>query len=45
VIVFLGFYPKPVLDVVNPAIARVMHAVDATDPAPLVSPVAEGTTK
>jgi len=45
VIVFLGFYPKPVLDVVNPAIARVMHAVDATDPAPLVSPVAEGTPK
>ena len=45
VIVALGFYPKPVLDVINPAVDRVMHAVHATDPAPLVAPVAEGTTK
>jgi len=45
VIVALGFYPKPVLDVVNPAVARVMHAVNATDPPPLVAPVAEGTSK
>jgi NADH-quinone oxidoreductase subunit M len=45
VIVALGFYPKPVLDVVNPAVDRVMQAVDATDPAPAVAPVAEGTTK
>ena len=42
VIVALGFYPKPVLDVVNPAVDRVMTAVGATDPAPLVAPVAEG---
>ncbi len=42
VIVALGFYPKPVLDVINPAVDRVMIAVDATDPAPLVAPVAEG---
>jgi hypothetical protein len=34
-----------VLDVVNPAVDRVMHAVDATDPAPAVAPVAEGTQK
>jgi NADH-quinone oxidoreductase subunit M len=45
VILVLGFYPKPVLDVVNPAVGRVMHAVDATDPAPSVAPVAEGTAK
>ncbi|MBI1377015.1 MAG: NADH-quinone oxidoreductase subunit M [Frankiales bacterium] len=44
VILFLGFYPKPVLDVVNPAVGRVMHAVGATDPAPKVAPVAEGNT-
>ena len=43
VIVALGFYPKPVLDVINPAITRVMHSVSATDPAPEVAPVAEGT--
>ena len=45
VIVALGFYPKPVLDVINPAVDRGMHAVHATDPAPLVAPVAEGTSK
>ncbi len=45
VIVALGFYPKPVLDVINPAVDRVMHAVNATDPAPEVAPVAEGTQK
>lgn len=45
VIIALGFYPKPVLDVINPAVDRVMHAVDATDPAPAVAPVAEGTQK
>ena len=42
VIIGLGFYPKPVLDVVNPAVDRVMVAVGATDPAPQVAPVAEG---
>jgi NADH-quinone oxidoreductase subunit M len=45
VIVVLGFYPQPVLDVVNPAVNRVMHAVGATDPAPQVAPVAEGNQK
>jgi NADH-quinone oxidoreductase subunit M len=45
VILVLGFYPKPVLDVINPAVDRVMHAVNATDPAPSVAPVAEGTAK
>jgi NADH-quinone oxidoreductase subunit M len=45
VIIALGFYPKPVLDIINPAVDRVMHAVGATDPAPAVAPVAEGTQK
>jgi NADH-quinone oxidoreductase subunit M len=45
VIIALGFYPKPVLDIVNPAVDRVMQAVDMQDPAPAVAPVAEGTTK
>jgi NADH-quinone oxidoreductase subunit M len=43
IIVVLGFYPKPVLDVINPAIDRVMHAVNASDPASEVPAVAEGT--
>ena len=30
----LGFYPKPVLDVITPAVAATMHDVGATDPAP-----------
>ncbi len=45
VMLVLGFYPKPVLDVVNPAVDRVMHAVSATDPTSQVAPVAEGTQK
>jgi NADH-quinone oxidoreductase subunit M len=36
VIIALGFYPKPVLDVVNPAISRTMDQVGVTDPAPTV---------
>ncbi len=31
---FLGFYPKPVIDIINPAIAATMQDVGATDPAP-----------
>jgi NADH-quinone oxidoreductase subunit M len=30
----LGFYPKPVTDVINPAVRATMHDVGATDPAP-----------
>jgi NADH-quinone oxidoreductase subunit M len=30
----LGFYPKPVLDVINPAVARTLHYVGVTDPLP-----------
>ncbi len=45
IIVALGFVPQPLLDVINPAVDRVMTAVGTTDPPPTV-PVqtAEGTT-
>jgi NADH-quinone oxidoreductase subunit M len=36
VIIALGFYPKPVLDVINPAISRTMDQVGVSDPAPTV---------
>jgi NADH-quinone oxidoreductase subunit M len=38
-ILFLGVYPKPVLDMINPAVARTMQDAGQTDPAPDV-PVA-----
>lgn len=28
----LGFYPKPVLDVINPSVAATMSEVGVTDP-------------
>ena len=33
-LVVLGFYPKPLLDVISPAIAATMADVGASDPAP-----------
>lgn len=43
-IVALGVAPQPVLNVINPAVARVMQVVGATDPPPVVpAPAAEGT--
>jgi NADH-quinone oxidoreductase subunit M len=33
-ILFLGVYPKPVLDMINPAVARTMQDAGYTDPAP-----------
>jgi NADH-quinone oxidoreductase subunit M len=36
-IVFLGFYPKPVLDVINPTVATTMSSVGFSDPAPGVN--------
>ena len=41
VIIALGFYPKPLLDVINPSIERTMEQVGSTDVKPVV-PVAEG---
>ncbi|CAM3147813.1 NADH-quinone oxidoreductase subunit M [Nocardioides dubius] len=40
VMVVLGFYPQPVLDVINPAIDAVMVSVDETDDPPTV-PIGE----
>ncbi len=36
--VLLGFYPKPVLDLVNPAVDRTLQIVGVTDPAPANAP-------
>jgi NADH-quinone oxidoreductase subunit M len=41
----LGFYPKPVLDVINPAVSRTLHYVGVTDPAPTHPGIAEGAVK
>ena len=32
--VLLGFYPKPVLDLVNPAVKQTLELVGVSDPAP-----------
>jgi NADH-quinone oxidoreductase subunit M len=42
VIVALGFFPKPLLDVINPAVDRTMQHVGVSDPEPRV-PAAEGS--
>jgi len=34
IIVFLGLYPKPVLDIINPAVKATLSDVHRTDPAP-----------
>jgi NADH-quinone oxidoreductase subunit M len=34
IIIFLGFFPKPLLDVINPSVANTMQVVGVTDPAP-----------
>jgi NADH-quinone oxidoreductase subunit M len=41
-IIFLGVYPKPVLDVINPAVQYTLHDVGKTDPAPESGIVAGG---
>ncbi len=42
VIIFLGFFPKPLLDVINPAVKATLSDVHKTDPAPKLGPVAGG---
>jgi NADH-quinone oxidoreductase subunit M len=37
IIVALGFYPKPVLDVINPSVKHTMSRVQMLDPAPTVA--------
>jgi NADH-quinone oxidoreductase subunit M len=39
----LGFYPKPALDMLNPAVSKTLQYVGVTDPAP--SSAADGSTK
>ena len=41
-ILFFGVYPKPLLDVINPAVRATLHDVHKTDPAPKLGPVAGG---
>ena len=41
IIIALGFFPKPLLDVINPAVDRTMEQVGVTDPEP-AQPAAEG---
>ncbi len=41
-ILALGFYPKPVLDVLQPPVKRVMQQVGQTDPAPTVAGAQNG---
>jgi NADH-quinone oxidoreductase subunit M len=36
-IVALGFYPKPALDVLNPTVTTILHNVGVQDPAPTVA--------
>jgi NADH-quinone oxidoreductase subunit M len=43
--IVLGFYPKPVLDVINPAVERTLHYVGVTDPAATYPPAAVGAVK
>jgi NADH-quinone oxidoreductase subunit M len=39
----LGVYPKPVLDIINPAVDHTMTTIGQHDPAPIVAPkTAEG---
>jgi len=42
VIIFLGIYPKPLLDVINPAVRATLSDVHQTDPQPKLGPVAGG---
>jgi NADH-quinone oxidoreductase subunit M len=39
----LGFYPKPALDLINPAVAKTLTYVGVTDPAPTTA--ADGSAK
>ncbi|MET3961353.1 proton-translocating NADH-quinone oxidoreductase chain M [Marmoricola sp. OAE513] len=44
-IVILGFFPKPLLSVINPAVDHTMHRVDKADPKPEVSEDSAGTSQ
>ncbi|MGV0625567.1 NADH-quinone oxidoreductase subunit M [Mycolicibacter minnesotensis] len=36
-LLFLGCYPKPVLDIINPGVAHTLTTIGQTDPAPLIA--------
>jgi NADH-quinone oxidoreductase subunit M len=44
-IVVLGFFPKPVLDVLNPTVNTLLDHVGVTDPEPTVATDTEGTAE
>jgi NADH-quinone oxidoreductase subunit M len=44
IIVVLGFYPRPILDVINPAVAATLQQTGNTDPAPAVPVAAAADT-
>ena len=39
-IIFFGVYPKPLLDIINPAVKDTLSHVHETDPAPKIGPLA-----
>ena len=43
----LGFYPKPALDIINPAVSATLSHVGVADPAPVVNVVSvpQGSNK
>jgi NADH-quinone oxidoreductase subunit M len=45
VILALGFFPKPLLDFINPSIDRTLHSVSETDPKPAHDAALAGVTK
>jgi NADH-quinone oxidoreductase subunit M len=46
ILLVLGLFPKPILDVISPAVDRTMQQVGVTDPKPVHAvPAAEGTSK
>jgi NADH-quinone oxidoreductase subunit M len=46
-IIFIGIYPRPVLDIINPAVKQTLNEVHQTDPVPKLGPaeVVAGGTK
>jgi NADH-quinone oxidoreductase subunit M len=44
VIVVLGFYPRPVLDAITPAVTFTLQQTGDTDPAPPIPPPVAGAT-
>jgi NADH-quinone oxidoreductase subunit M len=43
VIIFLGFYPRPILDVINPAVHATLQHTGNADPVPVTPTSASAT--